>query len=323
MIISLIVPVYNTEAYLSGCIDSVLAQSFTDFELILVDDGSTDGSGKICDAYAEKDSRIVVFHKGNGGVSSARNLGLSHARGAWITFVDSDDVLPVDALESYHSAICEGTDLVMTKYRIIDNDLVKDYKKYQGGRTFSQLEFLKLMYTDTGDSYQGYSCSKLFRASVIAEAHLQFNENIYFNEDRLFVVQFACASSKPVVYKDALTYCYYIRPTSAMSSLKKGYNRRLVTDFDALILMKKAIDKQSPDHELKSLAVGAILYSYEWNHKLMMQYGEYDSNNHWHMLCRLFTSGAFAMQIKMSVYPFIMMFFPTFFIKSIPRENAT
>ena len=90
-VLSIIVPVYNVEKYLARCIDSILAQTFTDFELILVDDGSTDNSGEICDEYAGKDPRIIVIHKENGGVSSARNHGLDIARGEYITFVDSDD----------------------------------------------------------------------------------------------------------------------------------------------------------------------------------------------------------------------------------------
>src|SRR5690606_27273688 len=89
--VSVIIPVYNAEKYLRECIDSVLAQTFDDFELLLINDGSTDGSGKICDEYAQKDARVKVFHKENGGVSSARNLGLDNAKGEWITFIDSDD----------------------------------------------------------------------------------------------------------------------------------------------------------------------------------------------------------------------------------------
>ena len=89
--ISVIVPVYNVEKYLPRCIDSILSQTFTDFELLLIDDGSPDNCGKICDEYAAKDSRVRVFHKPNGGVSSARNLGLDNARGEWIAFIDSDD----------------------------------------------------------------------------------------------------------------------------------------------------------------------------------------------------------------------------------------
>ena len=95
--ISIIVPIYNTEQYLPRCIDSILSQSLTDFELLLIDDGSIDGSGAICDAFAEKDNRVRVFHKENGGVSSARNLGLNEAKGEWVCFVDSDDELMPNA----------------------------------------------------------------------------------------------------------------------------------------------------------------------------------------------------------------------------------
>ena len=97
--ISVIVPVYNAEKYLHRCIDSILAQTFTDFELLLINDGSKDNSGKICDEYAAKDSRVRVFHKKNGGASSARNLGLENAKGEWITFIDSDDALQQNALD--------------------------------------------------------------------------------------------------------------------------------------------------------------------------------------------------------------------------------
>lgn len=91
--ISVIVPVYNAEQYLHRCIDSILAQTFTDFELLLIDDGSKDNSGDICDGYAMKDERVRVFHKKKGGVSSARNLGLDNAKGEWVSFVDADDYL--------------------------------------------------------------------------------------------------------------------------------------------------------------------------------------------------------------------------------------
>ena len=93
--ISVIVPVYNVEKYLPRCIDSILNQTFTDFELILVDDGSTDNSGQICDTYAEKDSRVKVVHKKNGGVSKARNVGLDNVLGKYITFCDSDNSIPI------------------------------------------------------------------------------------------------------------------------------------------------------------------------------------------------------------------------------------
>lgn len=95
--ISVIVPVYKVEKYIGECINSILAQTFKDFELILVDDGSPDKSGEICDSYAKKDNRIKIFHKKNGGVSSARNFGIDKAVGEWLCFIDSDDtILPIE-----------------------------------------------------------------------------------------------------------------------------------------------------------------------------------------------------------------------------------
>lgn len=97
--ISIIIPIYKAERYLSKCVDSILAQTYADWELLLVDDGSPDNSGELCDEYAAKDKRIKVFHKENGGVSSARNLGLEMMAGEWVTFVDADDWIASDTLE--------------------------------------------------------------------------------------------------------------------------------------------------------------------------------------------------------------------------------
>ena len=108
--VSVIVPVYNVEKYIGMCIESILKQSFPDFEIILVDDGSRDNSGIICDKYATEDSRVRVLHQPNGGVTSARCNGVKNAKGEWITFVDADDTLPVDALKTIEekkiSSIC-------------------------------------------------------------------------------------------------------------------------------------------------------------------------------------------------------------------------
>lgn len=112
--ISVIVPVYNVEEYLKRCVDSILAQTFTDFELLLVDDGSTDSSGKICDEYAKEDSRIKVFHKENGGLSSARNYGIEQATSPYIGFIDSDDYIECDMYEIlYKNIVAEDAQMSM------------------------------------------------------------------------------------------------------------------------------------------------------------------------------------------------------------------
>ena len=106
--ITAIIPVYNSAYFLDKCINSILSQSYSDFELLLINDGSTGNSGEICDRYAQKDSRVRVIHKINGGVSSARNIGLDQAKGEWITFVDSDDWVHEDFLKKrYELAVAE------------------------------------------------------------------------------------------------------------------------------------------------------------------------------------------------------------------------
>lgn len=110
--ISVVVPVYNGEKYLGECIDSILRQTFRDFELILLDDGSPDNSGAICDNYAEKDSRIRVIHKVNEGINRTRQRGAKEARAEWVTFSDDDDTMEPDALEKLY-ALREGTDIVV------------------------------------------------------------------------------------------------------------------------------------------------------------------------------------------------------------------
>lgn len=109
------------------CLDSVLAQSFADFEVLLINDGSTDGSGKICDDYAQKDARVKVFHKENGGVSSARNLGLDNATGEWISFVDSDDYVEKNYFEVINNNLSQEIDVLVFSYWKIVDELRNSY----------------------------------------------------------------------------------------------------------------------------------------------------------------------------------------------------
>ena len=117
---SVIVPVYNSELYINECIKSIIDSNYQNWELLLIDDGSTDKSGTICDQWSQRDSRIKVFHKVNGGVSSARNLGIEKAKGYWLTFVDSDDFISPDFMSRIQEkASCENADLVFNDFNII------------------------------------------------------------------------------------------------------------------------------------------------------------------------------------------------------------
>lgn len=183
MQISIIIPVYNASRYLRECMDSVLAQTFGDFEVLLVDDGSTDGSGEACDGYARQDGRIRVFHKENGGVSSARNLGLDHARGEWICFADADDWLEPDCLETLMAHASPKVDLVVADFapfgNVFDTEPLPDrYYAPEEWGTFCA-NYLRIMALTT-------PWNKLFRAEVIRNNSLRFDTKMHFNEDYLF-----------------------------------------------------------------------------------------------------------------------------------------
>ena len=181
--ISVIVPVYNTEKYLHRCIDSILAQTYTDFELLLINDGSKDNSGKICDEYATKDSRIKVFHKENGGVSSARNVGLDNAKGEWITFCDADDWVCNKWLEVFFQ-YSEGVDLVVQGFNNTDLQ-EKSLFSFKGNIQ----EGLSLL---LNRCVVGYTVLKCFRTSIITDKKISFNEDIVFREDEEFVLRYFC-----------------------------------------------------------------------------------------------------------------------------------
>ena len=243
-LISVIIPVYNTEQYISCCIDSVLSQSFTNFELILVDDGSKDGSGTICDEYAKKDNRIRVFHKGNGGVSSARNLGLDNARGEWIYFVDSDDELLPGGLQTLVDGICDDVDIVGGGYeRFGPNGELLEAVDERVTITLSKEETLLIVSNDRPKyySYLGYMWMWMFRSSVIRRHHLRFDTSIKIKEDTLFLVQYACASNGRTHFNTAPVYKYKMREESAMGNLQKRFCPSYQTSFDAVIKIHSAI----------------------------------------------------------------------------------
>ncbi len=194
--VSVIVPVYKVEKYLPECIESILAQTFTDFELILVDDGSPDNSGKICDDYAARDSRIRVFHKENGGVSSARNLGLDNARGEWVTFVDSDDWLESPGtLHHLSGSLTSDVDILFFGYSI------HNHCKSPPRRTFIPRMGTRRTRAETYTSlYLGgfinSPCAKVFRRTPFCDA-IRYPEGIGLSEDTIFVTK--CFSFNPKI----------------------------------------------------------------------------------------------------------------------------
>lgn len=219
--ISVIVPVYNTEKYLHRCIDSILTQTFTDFELLLIDDGSADNSGAICDEYASMDFRVRVFHKENGGASSARNLGLDFATGKWVTFCDSDDWVDASWLMNYIQHM-DNCDLVEQGI-CFDKTLIENQNEssYVGLRYVGTVNgFLNEM---ANSGLVGYTVIKCFRRSIIELNKLRFDTRFNYHEDEEFVLRYLpyCGN---IVSVDTPGY-NYIMPNfeSKYPTVKNGY----------------------------------------------------------------------------------------------------
>lgn len=208
-LISIIVPVYNAEKTLNRCVDSILSQTFNNFELLLINDGSTDRSGELCDEYAAKDKRVKVFHKKNGGVSSARNVGLDNAKGEWITFCDSDDFVYPNWLKNYIDKISDGIDLICQAFEC-DKSLVHEFKdKRIFGITYKGCiqDGVLLLYKN---DILGYLWVKLFKRSIIESYKLRFDTRYNYQEDQEFCFRYFCYIKTIGCIKNIGYYYYYI-----------------------------------------------------------------------------------------------------------------
>lgn len=209
--VSIIVPVYNAEKYLATCIDSVLSQSFKDFELLLVDDGSCDSSGLICDSFASKDNRIRAFHISNGGPSKARNYGLDRASGKYVLFADADDWIDKQTLDIIAN---ENTvDLLFFGFKQVKNS---SSEKCQIPRSPLQISTnlentLEMLFTDENQCF-GFTWNKFFRREILETFKVRFREELRYKEDEIFTLQ----------------YCKHI--SSIYLSKECPYNYRLLDD---------------------------------------------------------------------------------------------
>lgn len=228
--ISIIVPVYNTGKYLERCLNSILKQTFVNFELILVDDGSTDDSGKICDRFAEKDKRIKVIHKQNGGQSAARNVGLDIAKGNFIGFVDSDDWISVDMYEYLYNLLQNNNcDIANARYILVNDENNIDKGKEEKIRFFEEKGILReFLYEGTiSGSYS--PCRNLYKRSLFDGIKFPVGK---INEDIITLYQ-VLYNARKMVKSDKITYFYY---QSANSTTRGGLKLK---DFDLLDISNK------------------------------------------------------------------------------------
>ena len=217
--ISVIVPVYNVEAYLERCVESILHQTYTNFELILINDGSTDSSGQICDQLARQYENIKVYHIENAGVSNARNVGIQLATGAWITFVDSDDFVTNDYLATLASAVeGENVGFVIAPLHHIKNGIVIDLPPYSGRKElWSTEETMKELLMTTKTSF--FPVAKLFKRDLLVDE--KFNTDYHLAEDALFLTELLLKTRCSSVFIDKPIYYYDHREGSATTSVNR------------------------------------------------------------------------------------------------------
>lgn len=188
--VSIIVPVYNSEDYIGNCISSIQKQTYENIELLLIDDGSTDGSGKLCDEYARRDNRIRVVHQENAGPSAARNTGIKAARGEYIQFVDGDDTIEPNMTETMVAELGEEHQLVICGFKNMieyDNRLVSDeiFHFYKTG-SFTKEELLNFFGELYRDYFIHFNWNKIYLTDIIQKNSLQFERDVIRGEDMLF-----------------------------------------------------------------------------------------------------------------------------------------
>lgn len=250
--ISVIIPVYKSEKYICKCVDSILAQTHTNIEILLVDDGSPDNCPYICDKLALKDNRIKVIHKENGGVSSARNMGIECAEGKYITFVDSDDTLNPCSLESLYTRIKETSAHMAagsiawimpkkTDYHILNNEFVDEYSIVPG-----LIKYVK--------QFDGSVWGKLYKKSIIDENKIRFTNGIPMGEDTQFLIAYM-GYCKGICMTDDIVYNYDLSVVG--SAIKKYYEDYDLYMFTLFETMSIVIKKSHLTKEEKELYVSA------------------------------------------------------------------
>ena len=217
--ISVIVPVYNVEAYLERCVESILQQTYAHFELILINDGSTDSSGQICDHLASQYENIKVYHIENSGVSNARNMGIQLATGSWVTFIDSDDFVTQDYLATLASAV-EGVNVgfAIAPLHHIKNGIVTDIPSHSGKtELWSTEETMKELLMTSRTSF--FPVAKLFKRDLLTDE--KFNTNYHLAEDALFLTELLLKTRCSCVFIDKPVYYYDHREGSATTSVNR------------------------------------------------------------------------------------------------------
>lgn len=222
-LITVIIPVYNTELYLEECVQSVLQQTYDNLEIILINDGSKDKSGEICDNFQKADNRIIVIHQKNQGVSSARNKGLDISKGKYVVFVDSDDFVESDYIQKLYEQILNYDIAVCGIGRFIQDEKKENLIREQ------ELSQSELISQTLGNNYVGgFPVNKIFRKEIIDLHNIRFNETIHIGEDMLWILSYLNYCQKGFYISKTLYY-YRLNENSVLQSSirQQKFNKKI------------------------------------------------------------------------------------------------
>ena len=268
--ISVVIPVYNGARYLHRCLNSVLASSYRDFELILVNDGSTDGTLQICQEYAARDRRIRLISQENAGVSAARNRGLTACRGEWVVFVDADDLISPDFLGLI--AREEGQDLLLFDFACTVEELTAT-KPIPAVRHFGREDvpellralIVRLPLVEGGNLNFASPWAKAYRRTLLDRCGIQFSPELFYGEDRLFNAEFLICADR-CTYIPTLVYCYSFHPDSSSHRFNPRLPHNLVRLLEQLRDTLETSGMFVPlERDFYSYALDNLSYTMVWS----------------------------------------------------------
>ena len=263
--ITIIVPIYNASKYLRQCLETLHQQSYNKIEILLINDGSTDNSEIVCKEFVKKDSRFKYIFKHNGGVSSARNIGIEQAKGDYIIFVDSDDFCDSNMLDSVLSELTKNTLLCFGYFRAFKNKQEKEVLNESQQQNINKNMY---KYIIDSESIGGYLWNKVFDAHIIKNHNIKFDEKIHFMEDMLFVIEYTKYITK-IKYIEKPLYFYRMRKSGASGNL---FNSKNLSMLEALKIL---IEKFQENKEINIL----LKYNYLYNYYRLKYQNKNEKNN--------------------------------------------
>lgn len=285
MQLSIVVPIYNVEKYLEKCLISIQKQTFSDYEVLLINDGSTDNSKEIAEKFSKQDNRFKYFEIANAGVSSARNLGIEKASGKYLTFIDSDDYLDLEHLQMFMEKMGHYN-MVIGGYKVIG--LETEVRNHEIGQVFNQQQLIQGILKDS--AIYSFPWNKFFEREIIDAHKIRFRTDIHYGEDLIFDIQYALQVENSYILNND-SYNYVQRGGSASGKLDKNSLAKRMTDIDAIICTISLLEKKYPDE---------IVFLKERVAR--------EGLNYWHLAIKLGFPQNITNEYKLKIQPYINWF---------------